>query len=71
MIQRRVNDEIRRMSPAYTGEPVPFFCECTPGCFHPVWLSVADYDELVADSDAPLLSAGHVGNGLVNELVPA
>jgi hypothetical protein len=70
-LARHVNDELGRLSPPDSADPVPFFCECTPGCFHPVWLSVTEYDSLVADTDAPLLSAGHVGSGLVNELVPA
>jgi hypothetical protein len=60
-MMRRANDAVRRQSePLEASESVGFFCECeTASCYAPVFLSVGDFDELVAAERGWVLSDGH------------
>ena len=61
-LMRKANDEVRRQSDTLTSsEPAAFFCECdTNGCYAPVFLSLADFDAMVAaEQRVWVLSEGH------------
>jgi hypothetical protein len=64
---RRVNELIRE-SLAVGGYPdrIAFFCECAdPGCYQPVWLTVAGYERARADGRV-LHAPGHVASDVAS-----
>jgi hypothetical protein len=67
-----VNSNVRQRSEGLDGsEAIAFFCECQiPSCYSPVWLTVADFDELFADNAGWLLLEGHVASGLWHRREP-
>jgi hypothetical protein len=56
---RYLNRCSRELAGSWSVEPVPFFCECADlECRTTVWLTVADYDSLLAGG-ATIVAAGH------------
>jgi hypothetical protein len=60
-LMRSANGNLRRLSEELGhSEPTAFFCECrNPVCFSIVWMSVAEYDTMVAKQSGWLLIEGH------------
>ena len=61
-VMRRVNELIcQSLANGGREDPVAFFCECEdPGCYRPVWLTPAEYEEARTDSGWAALAYGHV-----------
>jgi len=62
---RKANEEVRRQSDTLTpSESVAFFGECdTASCYALVFLSLADFDAVVAAKRDWVLSEGHDPSG--------
>ena len=57
---RTVNSDVRKVLRAGATDRIPFFCECPDfGCYHPLWLTLADFD-LLAAGDTFGIAPGHV-----------
>jgi hypothetical protein len=58
-LMRSVNNDVRRVIRADAADRIPFFCECPDeGCYHPLWLTLGEYDSLAA-GDAFGIAPGH------------
>lgn len=58
-LMRSVNNDVRRVIRADPADRIPFFCECRDeGCYHPLWLTLDEYDDLAA-GDAFGIAPGH------------
>ena len=58
-LMRAVNNDVRRVVHADDFDRIPFFCECpSEGCYQPLWLTLDEYDRLVA-GDAFGLAPAH------------
>jgi len=71
-LMHTVNSNVRRRAESADGsEAIAFFCECQiPGCYAPIWLSAADFDEMFADDPGWLLLEGHVPSALWHRREP-
>ena len=60
-LMRSVNNKMRHGSEALASfDSIPFFCECeSSSCHSSIWISLADFDTVVADATAWLLVQGH------------
>jgi hypothetical protein len=59
-LMRAVNDDVRKAVHADAFDRIPFFCECSDqACYQPLWLTLAEYDRLVA-GNAFGLAPGHI-----------
>jgi hypothetical protein len=60
-LMRSVNNKMRHGSEALASfDSIPFFCECeSSSCHSSIWISLADFDTVVADARAWLLVQGH------------
>lgn len=60
---RRVNDLIwQSLDEGGRTEPVAFFCECAQeGCYRPVWLTPAAYEESRRRPDGAVVAPNHRG----------
>ena len=60
-LMRSVNNNMRHGSESLASfDSIPFFCECeNPSCHSGIWISLADFDTVVADATAWLLVQGH------------
>jgi hypothetical protein len=58
---RSINSNLRdRSEPSDSTERIAFFCECqNPGCYMPLWMSVAAFDAMVAVEAGWLVLEGH------------
>ena len=60
---RRTNERLERAARSHRFEPgdrLPFLCECAdPSCFEAVWLCIAEYEQVRANSNRFVLVAGH------------
>ena len=65
-LMRSVNGSMRHGSESLApSDSIPFFCECeNPSCHSSIWISIADFDTVVADATAWLLVQGHQPSAL-------
>jgi len=65
-LMRSVNNNMRHSSESLAPfDSIPFFCECeNVSCHSGIWITLADFDTVVADATAWLLVQGHQPSAL-------